>query len=200
MIKNIIFDLSEVIITGYIGLEYMIEEEKGIPAKDFKKRKDDTIEFFLDTMRGNHTEDEYWTYMLEGTNWNIDVQDLKKLIRKFMNIPLDGTASIVKELKDKYTLILLSDHVEEWMNYILENNNIIPLFDYKYFSYQYKKIKKDEGIFKFVLNDLNIRPEETLFIDDFEGNIRRAQESGIDGIVFKDAVQLREDLEKMNIL
>ena len=43
MIKNIIFDLSEVIITGYIGLEFMIEEEKGIPAKDFKKRKDDTI-------------------------------------------------------------------------------------------------------------------------------------------------------------
>ena len=51
-----------------------------------------------------------------------------------------------------------------------------------------------------MLNDLNIRPEETLFIDDFEGNIRRAQESGIDGIVFKDAVQLREELEKMNIL
>ena len=200
MIKNIIFDLSEVIISGYIGLEFMIEEEKGIPAKDFKKRKDDTIEFFLDTMRGSHTEDEYWTYMLEGTNWNIDVQDLKKLIRKFLNIPLPGTEDIIKELKNKYTLILLSDHVEEWMNYILENNDIIPLFDYKYFSYINKKIKKDEGVFEYVLDDLNIEPDETLFIDDFEENIRRAQESGIDGIVFKDAEQLREDLVKMNIL
>ena len=200
MIKNIIFDLSEVIITGYIGLEFMIEEEKGIPAKDFKKRKDDTIEFFLDTMRGNHTEDEYWTYMLEGTNWNIDVQDLKIMIRKFMNIPLEGTTCIVRELKDKYTLILLSDHVEEWMNYILENNDIIPLFDYKYFSYMHKKIKIDEGVFEYVLDDLNIKADETIFIDDFEGNISRAQECGIKGIIFKDSNQLREELEKMNIL
>ncbi len=200
MIKNIIFDLSEVIISGYIGLEYLIEHEKGIPAKEFLKRKNETIDFFLDTMRGNHSEEEYWTYLIEGTDWNIDVQDLKILIRKFMNVPLDGTVSIIKELKDKYTLILLSDHVEEWMNYILENNDIIPLFDYKYFSYINKKIKQDEGVFEFVLNDLNIRADETLFIDDFEGNVKRAQEIGIEGIVFKSAKQLREDLVKMNIL
>jgi putative hydrolase of the HAD superfamily len=200
MIKNIIFDLSEVIISGYIGLEYIIEQEKGIPAKDFLKRKNETIDFFLDTMRGNYSEEEYWSYLLNGTGWNIDVQDLKNMIRRFMNVPLDGTASIVKELKDKYTLILLSDHVKEWMNFILENNDIIPLFDYKYFSYINKKIKQDEGVFEFVLNDLNIRADETLFIDDFEGNVKRAQEIGIEGIVFKDANQLRQDLIKMNIL
>ena len=64
----------------------------------------------------------------------------------------------------------------------------------------HKKIKIDEGVFEYVLDDLNIKADETIFIDDFEGNISRAQECGIKGIVFKDSNQLREELEKMNIL
>lgn len=39
MIKNIIFDLSEVIISGYHGAEKIIEQNSNIPAEEFLKRK-----------------------------------------------------------------------------------------------------------------------------------------------------------------
>lgn len=39
MIKNIIFDLSEVIISGYYGVEKIIEQNTKISAEEFLKRK-----------------------------------------------------------------------------------------------------------------------------------------------------------------
>ena len=201
MIKNIIFDLSEVIISGYFGVEQLIEEQYGIPAEDFINRKQkETLNIFLDTMRGKYSEDEYFSYLLEGTNWDISVKDLKQIIRKGIKVPLPGVMPIIQELNKKYKLILLSDYVKEWKEYISENNADLAIFKYQYYSFDYNRLKHDKGTFQFILNDLNIKPEETLFIDDLEQNVQRALENGIKGIVFKDANQLRAELIKMNVL
>ena len=59
MIKNIIFDLSEVIISGYHGIEKRMEQKYGIPAKEFKKRKQESFSvLFYELMKGNLTEEE----------------------------------------------------------------------------------------------------------------------------------------------
>lgn len=201
MIKNIIFDMSEVIISGYFGVEETLEKDYSIPADEFIKRKQtDTLNFFLDTMRGKHSEDEYCSYLLEGTNWNISIDELKKVFRKNLNIPVPGVMQIIKELKNKYKLILLSDYVKEWKEWLFKRNSELSIFDYMYFSYEHKKLKSDEGTFQFIIDTLNLKPEETIFIDDLEQNVISAQKSGINGIVFKDANQLRDELHKLNVL
>lgn len=43
MIKNIIFDLSEVIIFGYHGVENIIEQNTNISSEEFLKRKNFAI-------------------------------------------------------------------------------------------------------------------------------------------------------------
>ncbi len=43
----------------------------------------------------------------------------------------------------------------------------------QYFSYQYNKLKTDDGTFDIIINDLNIKPEETIFIDDAERNVEK---------------------------
>jgi len=201
MIKNIIFDMSEVIISGYFGVEEILEKDYSIPADEFiKRKKTDTLELFLDTMRGKHSEDEYCSYLLEGTNWNISIDELKKVFRRNLNIPVPGVMQIIKELKNKYKLILLSDYVKEWKEWLFERNFELSIFDYMYFSYEHKKLKSDEGTFQFIMNTLNLKTEETIFIDDLEKNVANAQKSGINGIVFKDANQLRDELKKLNVL
>lgn len=200
MIKNIIFDLSEVIISGYHGAEKLIEERYGIKADDFLKRRYETNDIFFEAMRGKITEEEYLKTLICGQNWNINLQDMKKLIRDNLNIPVAGTLEIIKELKGKYKLILLSDHIKEWADYILENNTDLEIFDYKIFTYELKKIKKDEGTFKTIIEKLKIDPKETIFIDDYQVNVDTAEIQGIKGIVFKDAKQLKDELIKLNIL
>ena len=129
MIKNVIFDLSEVIISGYSEIEKYIEKKYDVSAEEFLTRKRQLNERFLDLMRGNLTEEQYWEELLEETNWNLTIEDLKVTVREYLNQPIEGTMEIVKGLKGKYQLILLSDHVREWMNYIEEQNRDIQIFD-----------------------------------------------------------------------
>ncbi len=195
MIKNIIFDLSEVIISGYHGTDKLIEKKYSIGAKQFYKRKAEKNELFLNLMRGNLKEEEYWNELMKGMNWNITVEDLKTTIRQNLNQPITGTMEIIKQLKGKYHLILLSDHVKEWMTYIEQNNQEICIFDTKIFSYEIGSVKSDKRTFRTVLDRTQIIADETLFIDDYNINIKRAEEVGINGIVFKNAEQLQKDLD-----
>ena len=200
MIKNIIFDLSEVIISGYWRIENLIEKKYEIPAEDFLQQKINKNELFLDLMRGNLKEEDYWNELLKGMNWDITIEDLKNTAREYLNQPVEGTMEIIEQLKGKYQLILLSDHVKEWMQYIEQINHDIDLFDKKIFSYEIVSVKPDKQTFKTVLNRVQIIADETLFVDDHEINIKRAEEEGIHGIIFKNAEQLKQELIERKIL
>lgn len=199
MIKNIIFDLSEVIISGYHNIEFVVAKHTDIKAEEFLNRKKETINMFLEAMRGKYTEDEYLDNLMNGMGWKISKDELKEYIRENLNVPVQGTMEIIKKLKKNYNIILLSDHIVEWVDYILKNNPELSVFDKKYFSYEYGKLKVDEGIFEYILEDANINSEETIFIDDSIDNIINAKKTGITGIVFENANQLEEELRKLNI-
>ena len=200
MIKNIIFDLSEVIISGYHGAEKIIEENTNISSEEFLKRKKETINVFLDTMRGKYSEDEYLETLIEKTNWNENKEIIKRSIRQNLDTKVDGTIKIIESLKEKYNLILLSDHIKEWVDYILNTNKELEIFKHKYFSYEYGMLKNDEGTFKYILEKEKIIPSETIFIDDSKENIEMAIEEGIQGIIFENAKQLEYELKKMQII
>ena len=51
-------------------------------------------------------------------------------------------------------------------------------FNHIYLSYRLHLLKPDAEIFEYVLQDANIRPEETLFIDDAIPNCRTAESLG----------------------
>lgn len=200
MIKNIIFDLSEVIISGYHGAENIIEQNTNISSEEFLKRRKEVEDIFLDTMRGKYTEDEYIEALIENTNWNINREIIKKSVRQNLNIQVEGTMKLVEKLKEKYNIILLSDHIKEWAEYILRTNKEIEVFKHKYFSYEYGMLKEDEGTFKYILEKEEILASETIFIDDNKDNVKMANREGIQGIIFENAKQLENELKKMQIL
>lgn len=202
MIKNIIFDLSEVIISGYRGIEEVVLESQygTFENKKLLENEEDLDsmrenETFLNLLRGKLTEEEYLNHVLKNKKWNVSVEQLKIAIRQNLNQPIPGTMEIIKELKEgKYQLILLSDHAREWMKYIEENNKDLEIFDKKIFSYDIGAVKSDEQTFKIVLEQAGIVADETLFIDDYEKNAKNAEAVGIHGIVFENAEQLRKIL------
>lgn len=203
MIKNIIFDLSEVIISGYRGIEEVVLESQYGTFENQKLLENeadlDSIrenETFLNLLRGKLTEEEYLNHILKNKNWNVSVEQLKTVIRSNLNKPIPGTMEIVKQLKaeGKYQLILLSDHAREWMEYIEEKNKDLEIFDKKIFSYDIGAVKSDKQTFKTVLEQTGIVADETLFIDDYEKNVKNAEAVGIHGIVFENADQLRKTL------
>ena len=194
MIKNIIFDMSEVIISGYHGVEKILEQQYAIPEEAWERQRLSKNELFLNLMRGNLSEEAYLEELLQGTNWNISIEQLKTAIRSNLNRPVPGTMKVVRELKGKYQLILLSDYVREWIKYIEERNEDLRIFDKKIFSYNIGTTKSEVETFETVLEQTKIVANETLFIDDYEKNVKNAEAVGIHGIVFENAEQLRKTL------
>ncbi len=200
MIKNIIFDLSEVIISGLHKSEDIIEKSTNIKAEEFLAKRRQIEDIFLEAMRGKYTEDEYIGALLKDTNWNVNKEIIKKSIRQNLDIKVEGTMKIVEKLKEKYNLILLSDHIKEWVEYILRTNKELEIFKHQHFSYEYGMLKEDEGTFKYLLEKEGILPSETIFIDDHKTNVQMANKEGIQGIVFENAKQLESELQKLHII
>lgn len=199
MIKNIIFDLSEVIISGYLNVEKLIESKKSISQESFLKRKEETLEIFLDTMRGKYSEEDYLRLLLKDTDWQLTVEELKSLIRENIGIPVEGMFELINKLKRNYNLILVSDHIKEWVEFIEQNDAVLDLFENRFFSCGIGKLKSDEGLFDFILEKMNITANETLFVDDNKLNVDTAIEHGLKGIIFKDCEQLKRELLKYNV-
>ena len=200
MIKNIIFDLSEVIISGFHKIEEIIEKNTNIKAEEFLAKRREVEDILLEAMKGKYTEDEYIEILIENTNWNINKEIIKKSIRQNLDVKVEGTMKIVEKLNKKYNLILLSDHIKEWVEYILNTNKDLEVFKHKYFSYEYGMLKEDERTFKYILEKEKILASETIFIDDNKDNVKMANKEGIQGIVFENAKQLEKQLKEMNII
>ncbi|MCL2228765.1 MAG: HAD-IA family hydrolase [Firmicutes bacterium] len=194
MVNTIIFDLSEVIIAGLCGVEKLIESNKGIPAQEFSKRVLSNHDVWRELMRGNITEDEYISKLLEGANWDISHVEFKNFFRKNMESTVDGTLSIIQKLKGKYRLILLSDHVRECAEFLLAKHPCLAWFDKIIWSHEIGQIKVDDGTFDKVLKMIGATAQNVLFIDDSPANIQKAKQIGIQTILFTSADKLGQEL------
>ena len=67
-------------------------------------------------------------------------------------------------------------------------------FDVLVWSYQLRMAKPDPAIYRYALEKLGTRPEETLFIDDRQVNVEAATALGMKALLFTTVAQLRTDL------
>jgi len=68
-------------------------------------------------------------------------------------------------------------------------------FTHNTWSCYLRLAKPDPAIYHHVVDALEVRPEEALFLDDRQENVLSAEAVGLQGIIFRDARQLRGELE-----
>ncbi|MGJ1267901.1 HAD family hydrolase [Sphingobacterium spiritivorum] len=97
-----------------------------------------------------------------------------------------GNHELLLELKGKYRLFLLSNNNEihyQWIldylkrEYQLEDNT--SFFEKDYYSHLMKMRKPNADIFEYVLNAHDLKPEETVFIDDSPQHLDTAAKLGL---------------------
>ena len=109
------------------------------------------------------------------------------------------TVDIIKSLKGKYQIGLLSNAQAEWLEEILEREGLRGLFDTEVISGRVRATKPSPEIYKIALNRLGIASKEAVFIDDNPKNVRAAEALGIHGITFESAGKLRCDLSALGV-
>ena len=197
MIKHILFDLAGVCMSGLIGVEPEIARHSGAKEDDVRRHlrgeKLDAI------FRGEMSEDGYWDMFINEGGYPLHPDFLKRIVRgNFEEFP--ETISIIRKLKGKYPIALLSDHVREWIGYIEQNFDFMKLFDQRFYSFDLGYTKRNPLSFRCALKKWGANPAETFFVDDFKVNLVPAQAAGIKYVhKFVDAPSLENALPGMGI-
>ena len=102
-------------------------------------------------------------------------------------IPDPKTIALIRELKTRYRVVLLSNAMSEYLRFALDKCGIAGLFDDVIVSAEVKLVKPDPAIFRLALERAGADAKNALMIDDVQKNLDGAKSVGIDGYLFRGA-------------
>src|ERR1700761_5485728 len=192
-IKNIIFDYGNVIFL--LDFQKMKEgwESVGIADPDVFFSHGVQHPIFDQFDKGLITPADFRNFIREKSGKK-DITD-EEIDTAWNSLLLgvdEGTHDILAQLNKKYRTFLLSNinpiHYGYIMNYLkdefgFESND--HLFEKTYYSHLIGIRKPDRAVFEKVLKENNLKPEETLFIDDIAANLEPAKALGINTFLMK---------------
>jgi glucose-1-phosphatase len=191
MIKTIIFDNGGV-LTKDPWIIYLQTLTKGKGSKLYEEAKADLLPIEVEAITGRKS---FKNLIRELVSINGDKVAVKKLAEIY---PVDPKMSeIVESLALEHEVVLLTNDLGNFD----ENNKVWKfedLFGKNIFHSSAMGTRKpDPSAFNFILEKLNLKPSETLFIDDKERNTIVAESLGIKSIIFKDPETLRVELKNL---
>ncbi len=101
----------------------------------------------------------------------------------------------IRSLHGKYQIGLLSNAWSGARASLEGQYKFMDAFDVIVFSSEVGLAKPDAAIYKLILEQLGVEPQEAVFIDDFRRNIEAARASGLHAIHFKSREQAIGELE-----
>ena len=184
MIKNIVFDMGNVLVS-WTPMEFALraagneEDAKILSAALF-----DTPEWGM-ADAGLLSREELLRLALERTP-----DRLRETMRKLeadwplWMRPIEGAEGFVRRCKVAGMKQYLLSNAGDQFPAVLENRPFYPLFDGFVVSAHEKLAKPDPRIYLRLCERFDLKPEECFFIDDIEANILGAASIGMRGIVF----------------
>lgn len=184
-IKNLIIDFGGVLID--------LDRKRCI--ENFKKLGFANVEDFLNIFHQQGVFMDQEKGLITPVEFRNEIRDIMGKIVSDKQIDAAWNSFLVDI--PTYKLDLLLKLREKYVVYLLSNTNEIhwkwsckhafpyrtfkveDYFEKIYLSYEMKMVKPDPKIFKAVIEDADISPKETLFIDDSDINCKAAQELGI---------------------
>ena len=185
-IKNIIFDLGGVILDIDENIVYKELEKLNINVTELARSKE-----FKETMSkfdtGIYTAPTFRRKMkaLVGQDKMTDQKFDSIWNAMLLDIPRERIEAI-EQVKQHYKIFLMSNTNEIHYDLYVRDlqlrfgyNEFDALFNKSYFSFAEHLEKPDPRFFELILDHEHLLPEETLFIDDTEANIKVAKSLGI---------------------
>ncbi len=111
----------------------------------------------------------------------------------------EGMDDLLKELKKRFPLYLISNTNEMHFNHIKSKYKILRHFKKTFPSHKMGHRKPEREIYEKALVQIGLKPEETVFIDDVPQFVDGARKAGMQAIRFRNKKQLLNDLARLGI-
>lgn len=194
-IKTIIFDVGGVLVEAIFSPildELAINHNLNNP-----NLKEYSWSLFEKVNLGKITERELFRNIIKEFNIPTEVSLLEE--RSTQLKPIPEVWEYVKKLQHKYKLIILSNLGKDWARLREEQFNISDWFDEVVWSCDIGINKPDKQIFSYVIDKFDLNPEECIFIDDKQNNVDAAKSLGMNGIIYQNPKQLKQELALLKV-
>jgi len=197
-IKNLILDFGGVIYQ--ISHTKQMEYFKGLGVKNFEYLYSQAIQnpLFEELEIGSVSNDDFMAELKKMLPGNISADEIGHAWNSILVGFIDDAVSLLKKLKKKYNLFLLSNtNAIHYNIYMPEFNqkygyDFEELFAKAYWSFKIGLRKPGHEIFNYVLEDVGLIAGNCLFIDDSIQNTVAADECDIKSIWLKPGLGLTD--------
>ena len=173
MIKNVIFDLGNVLLNfepkGYLKSKIPIEKIEIVYKSIFQSEE------WVSLDRGTITEEEAKENIIDR---NIDLKEhIKIAFENWYDIltPVEKNIRILEKLKqNKYKIYYLSNFHDLAFKYVTQKYDFFNKFDGGVVSYEEKMLKPECEIYERIIKKYNLNPKECVFVDDTKINVDAA--------------------------
>ncbi|XP_076903939.1 flavin mononucleotide hydrolase 1, chloroplatic-like [Bidens hawaiensis] len=129
---------------------------------------------------------------------HFDLEGLKSCIYQGYEY-LEGVEELLSTLKDNGYEMHAFTNYPIWYRMIEDKLKLSSYLSWTFCSCAIGKRKPDPQFYSEVLQHLDTEPQNCVFIDDRLKNIDAAKEAGINGIQFKNAGSLQQDLSRLGV-
>ncbi|HET7114930.1 MAG TPA: HAD family phosphatase [Hanamia sp.] len=189
-IENIIFDLGGVLLDiDYNRTRYAFEN-LGIADFDQMYSQTDANQLFQKLETGKISDDDFYKELNRCTGLNLSPGEIRNAWNAMLVSFRESSLKFLNGIRPKYKIFLLSNtnyiHLSSF-NEIFHNKkrekSFEEYFDRAFYSCTIGLRKPDTTCYEWVINELGIDANKTLFIDDSELNIEGAKKTGLQTIL-----------------
>ncbi len=197
-IRAVLFDMGNVLLkfNAYKAAE-RFAKHTGVPMNKL------WIHFFTSPVEKAYTRGEITTYeFFRHARKVLKTKVSYTVFRHFWNDIFwenKGMEALLKKLKKKYPLYLISNTNAMHFNYIKKRFTVLKHFKRTFPSHLVGHRKPDPRIYLKVLKSIRMKPEETVFIDDVKSFVEGAEQVGMHAILFHTPAGLVRDLKKLGV-
>ena len=202
MIKNIIFDFGGVLTL--IDTKQAMERFREIGIEHPEEYINAYLQSgpFFHLENGDITADEFCEELSKIAGREVTYKDAEYAWMGFIVKVQTEFLNFLQLLRPRYRLGVLSNtnpFIQGWARssaFTPDGKSLDDYFDSLFLSYKMNCSKPSEEIYKKMLLQGNMNPQEVLFIDDSEKNIAAARKAGINVLKVANGEDWREILEK----
>lgn len=194
MLKATIFDLNGIFLQSP-KLSDRFEKDFGVPVATFLPKLSEIMDKVRQPNAGPAFQ--YWQPILR--EWNINLSEREFWDYWFKGeIQSEAMIAFAKELRSKgIKVFILSNNFKERAEYYGHYPWMHDAVDKVYFSWQTGFVKPDSKAWELVLKENNLKPEDCVYFDDQEKNLKAAKSLGIKSFMFTNEAELEQTVKNL---
>ena len=185
-VKNIIFDLGGVILNIDYKLTANAFQKLGIKNYNDLYTQFNQVDIFDKLEKGEITPSYFYNEIRRMSNLDLtDEQITNAWNAMLLDFPVKRL-ELLQKLKTKYNIYLCSNtneiHLKDYNKTLKQTfgiENLGDIFIKEYYSHEVGMRKPNTDIFQLIIDENNLNPKETLFIDDSPQHIEGAKKVGL---------------------